>query len=33
VKLNASGQLKTVYIGSSFKPSEIAHDAPLLAAR
>ncbi len=31
--IDASGQLKTVYIGSSFKPSEIAHDVPLLAAQ
>jgi len=31
--ITASGVLKTVYIGSSFKPSEIAHDAPLLASR
>jgi protein SCO1 len=29
--ISASGQIKTVYIGSSFKPSEIAHDVPLLA--
>jgi protein SCO1/2 len=31
--ITASGVLKTVYIGSSFKPSEIAHDAPLLASQ
>jgi protein SCO1/2 len=31
--VTASGQLKTVYIGSSFKPSEIAHDVPLLASQ
>jgi cytochrome oxidase Cu insertion factor (SCO1/SenC/PrrC family) len=31
--ITASGELKTVYIGSSFKPSEIAHDVPLLAAQ
>jgi protein SCO1/2 len=31
--IDASGELKTVYIGSSFKPSEIAHDVPLLAAQ
>ena len=31
--ISASGKLKTVYIGSSFKPSEIAHDAPLLASQ
>jgi protein SCO1 len=31
--VNASGQLKTVYIGSNFKPSEIAHDVPLLASQ
>jgi protein SCO1/2 len=31
--INASGQLKTVYIGSSFQPSEVAHDVPLLASQ
>jgi protein SCO1/2 len=31
--ISASGQLKTVYIGSNFKPSEIAHDVPLLASQ
>ncbi len=31
--ISASGELKTVYIGSSFKPSEIAHDVPLLASQ
>jgi protein SCO1/2 len=31
--IDASGELKTVYIGSSFKPSEVAHDVPLLAAQ
>jgi protein SCO1/2 len=31
--ITASGVLKTVYIGSSFKPSEVAHDAPLLASQ
>jgi protein SCO1 len=31
--IDASGQLKTVYIGSNFKPSEVAHDVPLLAAQ
>jgi protein SCO1/2 len=31
--IDASGDLKTVYIGSSFKPSEVAHDVPLLAAQ
>jgi protein SCO1/2 len=31
--ISASGQLRTVYIGSDFKPSEIAHDAPLLASQ
>jgi protein SCO1 len=31
--ITASGVLKTVYVGSSFKPSEIAHDAPLLASQ
>jgi protein SCO1 len=31
--ITASGVLKTVYIGSSFKPSEIAHDAPLLVSQ
>ena len=31
--ITASGELKTVYIGSSFKPSEIAHDVPLLASQ
>jgi protein SCO1/2 len=31
--ITASGELKTVYLGSSFKPSEIAHDVPLLASQ
>ena len=31
--IDASGQLKTVYIGSSFQPSEVAHDVPLLASQ
>ena len=31
--ITASGELKTVYIGSSFKPSEVAHDVPLLASQ
>jgi protein SCO1/2 len=31
--ISASGDLKTVYIGSNFKPSEIAHDVPLLASQ
>ena len=31
--ISASGQLKTVYIGGNFKPSEIAHDVPLLASQ
>lgn len=31
--IDASGQLKTVYIGSELKPSQIAHDVPLLASR
>ena len=31
--ITASGEMKTVYIGSSFKPSEIAHDVPLLASQ
>ena len=31
--ISASGELKTVYVGSSFKPSEVAHDAPLLASQ
>jgi protein SCO1 len=31
--ITASGELKTVYIGSSFRPSEVAHDVPLLAAQ
>ncbi|HEY3865387.1 MAG TPA: SCO family protein [Solirubrobacteraceae bacterium] len=31
--IDASGDLKTVYIGSSFRPSEVAHDVPLLAAQ
>jgi protein SCO1 len=31
--IDASGELKTVYIGSSFKPSEVAHDVPLLASQ
>ncbi len=31
--ITASGELKTVYIGSSFTPSEVAHDTPLLAAQ
>jgi protein SCO1 len=31
--ITASGELKTVYIGSGFKPSEIAHDVPLLASQ
>lgn len=31
--VSASGELKSVYVGNSFKPSEIAHDVPLLAAQ
>jgi len=31
--ITTSGRLKTVYIGSSFTPSEVAHDAPLLASQ
>jgi protein SCO1 len=31
--VDASGQLKTVYISSDWKPSEVAHDVPLLAAQ
>lgn len=31
--ISATGELRTVYIGSDFKPSEIAHDVPLLAAQ
>jgi protein SCO1 len=31
--IDASGDLKTVYIGSSFNPREVAHDVPLLAAQ
>jgi protein SCO1 len=31
--IDATGHLRTVYIGASWKPSEIAHDVPLLAAQ
>jgi len=31
--VDGSGRLRTVYIGASWKPSEIAHDVPLLAAQ
>ena len=31
--VDGSGRLRTVYIGSEWKPSEIAHDVPLLAAQ
>ena len=31
--IDASGELKTVYLGGALKPSEIAHDVPLLAAQ
>ncbi|HWX43973.1 MAG TPA: SCO family protein, partial [Solirubrobacteraceae bacterium] len=31
--IDASGRLRTVYISNDWKPSEIAHDVPLLASR
>ncbi len=31
--VDASGKLKTVYISNDWKPSEVAHDVPLLAAQ
>jgi protein SCO1/2 len=31
--IDASGELKTVYIGGQLKPSEVAHDVPLLASQ
>jgi protein SCO1/2 len=31
--IDGSGRLRTVYIGASWKPSEIVHDVPLLAAQ
>jgi protein SCO1/2 len=31
--VDGSGRLRTIYIGSEWKPSEIAHDVPLLAAQ
>jgi protein SCO1/2 len=31
--ISATGELRTVYIGSDFKPSEVAHDVPLLASQ
>jgi protein SCO1/2 len=31
--IDASGQMRTVYISNDWKPAEIAHDAPLLAAQ
>jgi protein SCO1/2 len=31
--VDASGKLKTVYISNNWKPSEVAHDVPLLAAQ
>jgi protein SCO1 len=31
--VDASGRWRTVYLGDTWKPSEIAHDAPLLAAQ
>ncbi len=31
--IDASGKLRTVYLGGTWKPSEIAHDVPLLAAQ
>ena len=31
--IDARGRLRTIYISTSWKPSEIAHDAPLLAAQ
>ena len=31
--IDGSGRMRTVYIGAEWKPSEIAHDVPLLAAQ
>jgi protein SCO1 len=31
--IDASGKMRTLYIGGSWNPSEIAHDVPLLAAQ
>jgi protein SCO1/2 len=31
--IDAAGQMRTVYIGGTWQPSEIAHDVPLLAAQ
>ena len=31
--IDGTGRLRTVYIGAEWKPSEIAHDVPLLAAQ
>jgi protein SCO1 len=31
--IDASGRLRTIYVGDSWKPKEIAHDVPLLAAQ
>jgi protein SCO1/2 len=31
--IDAQGRLRTIYISDSWKPSEIAHDVPLLAAQ
>jgi protein SCO1/2 len=31
--VDASGRWRTIYLGDTWKPSEIAHDAPLLAAQ
>jgi protein SCO1 len=31
--VDASGQMRTVYLGGTWNPSEIAHDVPLLAAQ
>ncbi len=31
--IDGSGRLRTIYISNSWKPSEIAHDVPLLAAQ
>ncbi len=31
--IDASGKMRTLYIGGTWKPSEIAHDVPLLASQ
>jgi protein SCO1 len=31
--IDASGRLRTVYVGNNWQPSEVAHDVPLLAAQ